>query len=110
MSMTLARSAGSVASSAGIKLPSVLSSSSPIGVSSETGSCAIFRISRTFSTGMSTAFASSSSLGSRPSSCMSWREVRMTLLMVSTMCTGIRIVRAWSAMARVMDWRIHQVA
>ncbi len=24
------------------------------------------------------------------------------LLMVSTMCTGIRMVRAWSAMARVM--------
>jgi len=26
------------------------------------------------------------------------------------MCTGTRIVRAWSAMARVMAWRIHQVA
>ena len=26
------------------------------------------------------------------------------------MCTGIRMVRAWSAMARVMAWRIHQVA
>ena len=30
--------------------------------------------------------------------------------MVSTMCTGMRMVRAWSAMARVMAWRIHQVA
>ncbi len=30
--------------------------------------------------------------------------------MVSTMCTGTRIVRAWSAIARVMAWRIHQVA
>mmetsp|Transcript_33677 Transcript_33677/g.78806 ORF Transcript_33677/g.78806 Transcript_33677/m.78806 type:complete len:259 (-) Transcript_33677:128-904(-) len=26
------------------------------------------------------------------------------------MCTGMRMVRDWSAMARVMDWRIHQVA
>ena len=26
------------------------------------------------------------------------------------MCTGIRIVRAWSAIARVMAWRIHHVA
>jgi len=25
------------------------------------------------------------------------------------MCTGTRIVRAWSAMARVIAWRIHQV-
>jgi hypothetical protein len=26
------------------------------------------------------------------------------------MCTGMRMVRAWSAMARVMAWRIHHVA
>ena len=31
-------------------------------------------------------------------------------LIVSTMWTGMRIVRAWSAMARVIAWRIHQVA
>jgi len=31
-------------------------------------------------------------------------------LIVSTMCTGIRIVRAWSAIARVIAWRIHHVA
>ena len=37
-------------------------------------------------------------------------DLRITLLMVSTMCTGMRMVRAWSAMARVMAWRIHQVA
>jgi hypothetical protein len=30
--------------------------------------------------------------------------------MVSIMCTGMRIVRAWSAIARLTDWRIHQVA
>ena len=29
---------------------------------------------------------------------------------VSTMCTGMRIVRAWSAIARDTAWRIHQVA
>jgi hypothetical protein len=26
------------------------------------------------------------------------------------MCTGMRMVRAWSAMALVMAWRIHHVA
>ena len=36
--------------------------------------------------------------------------MRTSLLIVSTMCTGMRIVRAWSAMARVIAWRIHQVA
>jgi hypothetical protein len=33
-----------------------------------------------------------------------------SLLIVSIMCTGMRMVRAWSAIARVMAWRIHQVA
>ena len=33
-----------------------------------------------------------------------------TLLSFSTMCTGIRIVRALSAIARVTAWRIHHVA
>jgi hypothetical protein len=36
--------------------------------------------------------------------------VRISLLIVSIMCTGIRIVRAWSAIARVIACRIHQVA
>jgi len=26
------------------------------------------------------------------------------------MCTGMRIVRAWSAIERVIAWRIHHVA
>jgi len=26
------------------------------------------------------------------------------------MCTGMRMVRAWSAIERVMAWRIHHVA
>ena len=35
---------------------------------------------------------------------------RASRLMLSTMCTGTRMVRAWSAMARVIACRIHQVA
>jgi len=31
-------------------------------------------------------------------------------VIVSIMWTGMRIVRAWSAIARVIAWRIHQVA
>ena len=59
---------------------------------------------------MSMRLAISSALGSRPSSCTSDRDVRVSLLMVSIMCTGMRIVRAWSAIARVIAWRIHHVA
>ena len=93
-----------------MKSPRCESSSSPIGVSSEIGSCAILRTLRTFETGMSMRRAISSEVGSRPSSCTSAREVRISLLMVSIMWTGMRMVRAWSAIARVMAWRIHQVA
>jgi hypothetical protein len=34
----------------------------------------------------------------------------MSLLIVSILWTGMRMVRAWSAIARVLAWRIHQVA
>ena len=81
-----------------------------MGVSRLTGSCEIFWISRTRSAGRPISLPISSGVGSRPSSCRSWRWMRTSLLMVSTMCTGMRMVRAWSAMARVMAWRIHQVA
>ena len=74
------------------------------------GSCAIFMILRTLDTGMSIRLAISSALGSRPSSCTSERDVRVSLLIVSIMWTGMRIVRAWSAIARVIAWRIHHVA
>jgi hypothetical protein len=93
-----------------MKSPRCESSSSPIGVSSEIGSCAIFSTLRTFETGMSIRCAISSEVGSRPSSCTSAREVRINLLIVSIMWTGMRIVRAWSAIARVIAWRIHHVA
>ena len=49
-------------------------------------------------------------MGSRPSSWSSSRWTRTSLLIASTMCTGMRMVRAWSAMARVIAWRIHHVA
>ena len=74
----------------------------PMGVSRLTGSWATRMISRTLSTGISRRSAISSALGSWPYSCSSWLETFLTLLMVSTICTGMRMVRAWSAMARVM--------
>ena len=93
-----------------MKSPRCESSSSPIGVSREIGSWAIFMILRTLEAGRSIRSPISSAVGSRPSSCTSDRLVRVSLLIVSIMWTGMRIVRAWSAMARVIAWRIHQVA
>ena len=54
----------------------------------------IFKISRTRSTGIFISSAISSGVGSRPSSCSSCLLTRMSLLIVSTMCTGIRMVLA----------------
>ena len=54
--------------------------------------------------------AISSGEGSRPRRCTSWRSTCTTLLSFSTMCTGMRIVRALSAIARGTACRIHQVA
>ena len=51
----------------------------------EGGSLAIFKILRTFSSGMPSFWASSSSVGSRPTSLSIWREVRTILLIVSIM-------------------------
>ncbi len=56
------------------------------------------------------AAAASSSVASRPSSCWRWWAVLRSLVSTSIICTGMRMVRAWSAMARVMAWRIHHVA
>ncbi|MOA56274.1 hypothetical protein D3C78_1802250 [compost metagenome] len=58
----------------------------------------------------SISLAISSSEGLRPRSWASFRETFLRRLMVSTMWTGIRMVRAWSAIARVIAWRIHHVA
>ena len=106
----IAASNGSTAFLSSMKSPRWLSPSSPIGDSSEIGSFAIFSTMRTLSIGSSILPASSSGVGSRPSTCTRWRCARTSLLIVSIMCTGMRIVRAWSAIARVMAWRIHQVA
>ena len=85
-----------------MKSPRWESSSSPMGVSMEIGSLAILKILRILSSGISMRSPSSSGVGSRPISCSICREMRFSLLMVSIMCTGIRMVRAWSAMERVM--------
>ena len=81
-----------------------------MGVSRETGSWEIFRISRTFSGATSIPEPISSLVGSLPYSCTSRRVTRKSLLIFSTMWTGTLMVRAWSAMARVMACRIHHVA
>src|SRR3982751_6362750 len=49
-------------------------------------------------------------VGSRPFSWSSFFDTFRSFDIVSIMCTGMRIVRAWSAIARVIAWRIHQVA
>ncbi len=111
-----AASAGASAPRSSMKSPRCASPSAPIGVSSETGSWRTLMISRTFS-GVTTtswpfdiASAISSTVGSRPSSWRRERETRMRRLIVSPMWTGMRMVRAWSAIARVIAWRIHQWA
>ena len=71
--------------------------------------CSLSRSSRMISSRLMRR-AISSTVGSRPSSWSSVRLTRISRLMVSTMWTGMRIVRAWSAMARVIACRIHQVA
>src|SRR3954471_16886897 len=106
----IAASTGITAFLSSMKSPRWLSSSSPMGVSRLIGSLAIFITLRTFSSGMERRSASSSGVGSRPISWRIWREVRTSLLIVSIMWTGMRIVRAWSAIERVIAWRIHQVA
>ena len=106
----LTASPGWIASESSIRSPNSLSPSSPSGVCSEIGSRPYFCTSTTFSGVMSSSTASSSGVGSRPRSCSICRCTRASLLITSTMCTGIRMVRAWSAIARVIACRIHQVA
>ena len=54
--------------------------------------------------------AISSTVGSRPSTCSNFLLTLRIFDMVSIMWTGMRIVRAWSAMARVIACLIHHVA
>jgi hypothetical protein len=85
-----------------MKSPKLVSSPSPTGDCSEMGCCAIFMICCTRSTGRFISSATSSGVGSWPYSCRSCFCTCMTLFKVSIMCTGMRMVRAWSAMERVM--------
>ena len=63
-----------------------------------------------FSKGMPSFSANSSGVGSRPISMNIWRLVRTILLITSIMCTGTRMVRAWSWTPRLIACRIHHVA
>ena len=51
--------------------------------------------------------ANSSSLGSRPKTSCNFMAVRRILAILSTRCTGSRIVLDWLASARLMDCLIH---
>jgi hypothetical protein len=59
---------------------------------------------------MPVSSASSATEGSRPNTRTRRAVARDTWATVSTMCTGTRIVRLLSAMARLTAWRIHHVA
>ena len=85
-------------------------SPSPTGVSRLTGSSTRSKSSLTRLTSMPASAAISSGSGSRLSFCVRMRRARMTRRTWSTTWTGRRIVRPWSAIARVTAWRIHQVA
>ena len=89
----IAASIGRIAFLSSIRSPRLESPSSPIGVSSESGSLAIFKVLRTLSSGMPSFSANSSGVGSRPISANIWRVVRTILPIISVMCTGTRIVR-----------------
>ena len=85
-------------------------SSSPTGFSRETGAWAERLIESTSSGSIPVTSAISSGVGSRPSSVTSLRSARPILFSFSTTWTGMRMVRALSARARAIAWRIHQVA
>ena len=110
MSRSAARSNGDSAFSSAMNWPNSDSSSSPTGFSSETGACAERLIESTSSGSMPVTSAISSGVGSRPSSVTSLRSARPILFSFSTTWTGMRMVRALSASARAIAWRIHQVA
>ena len=69
----------------------------PVGVSSESGSLAIFNVLRAFSSGIWSFSASSSGVGSRPSSLSSCRLVRAILLMDTQSCER---AHGWCAIDR----------
>src|SRR5258706_190035 len=108
--VSITASTGEPTQRSSIKSPSADSPSRPTGVSSDTGSREMVLSFWTFSTGISIRREISSLVGARPSSFSSSRVARRNLFIDSFMWTGIRMVRDWSAMARVIAWRIHQLA
>jgi len=68
---------------------------SEISVSTRIGRLAIAKTLWTLSIGIASFSASSSGVGSRPISGSIWCEVRTTLLTVSTILGGTRVVSAW---------------
>ena len=95
-------------SSPATKSPRTASSSSPTGASRS--STAAARTSSTCCGVSDASSAISSSVGSRPSCVQSDRSALLIFCIRSTMCTGMRIVRALSASARATACSIHQVA
>src|SRR6266849_6524533 len=89
----MAASSGASAALSLMKSPRWESPSSPIGVSSEIGTCMILRTLRSLAAGMSMRLAISNEVGSRPNSWTSCRDTRISLTS-STMCTDSRMVRA----------------
>ena len=69
-----------------------------------------FTFKERFNQRISIFSAISSGEGSRPCSWTRYLDVRISLFIVSIICTGIRIVLAWSAIALVMACLIHHVA
>ncbi len=76
----MAASIGAVLAPSSMKSPRWLSSSSPIGVSMEIGSLAIFMILRIFSSGFPSSRPGWSASGSKPNSCKCWRLMRFHLV------------------------------
>ena len=64
----------------------------------------------TISTLIPISSAISAGVGLRPSAWLRRAVERLSLLRLSTTCTGTRIVRDLSAMPRAIAWRIHHVA
>ena len=93
-----------------MKSESKLSSSSPTGVSREIGSRETFLTAFTFFSSQPRRSAISASVGSLPKDCNRDLDSLTTLLICSIMCTGTRIVLAWSEIERVIACLIHQVA
>ena len=106
----MAASIGRIVFLSSMKSPRCESSSSPTGVSSDSGSLATLRTPCTFSKGKPSFSASSSGVGSRPISLNSCRLVRTTWKIASIICTGMRMVRAWSAIERPTACLTHHVA